>query len=81
MEYIIDLIVDGDPYNVLPLIVNQGEKTRLSDVKQADVQFLAKKQLGYDEDTDSFYIAVPHKDRGGLYFRQNISRSDIKTNP
>lgn len=81
MEYIIDLIVDGDPYNVLPLIINQGEKTRLSDVKQADVQFLAKKQLGYDEDTDSFYIAVPHKDRGGLYFRQNISRSDIKTNP
>ena len=81
MEYILDLIVDGDPYNVLPLIVNQGEKTRLSETKQADVQFLAKKQLGYDEDTDTFYIATPRKDRGGLYFRQNISRSDIKTDP
>nr|DAU41427.1 MAG TPA: hypothetical protein [Bacteriophage sp.] len=30
MEYVLDLITDGDPYGVLPLIVNQGEKTRLS---------------------------------------------------
>jgi hypothetical protein len=30
MEYVLNLITDGDPYGVLPLIVNQGEKTRLS---------------------------------------------------
>ena len=44
MEYVLDLITDGDPYGVLPLIVNQGAKTRLSSKKQEAAQYLAKKQ-------------------------------------
>nr|DAH51629.1 MAG TPA: hypothetical protein [Caudoviricetes sp.] len=37
MEYILDLITDGDPYDVLPLIVNQGEKTRLASKKEEEM--------------------------------------------
>lgn len=81
MEYVLDLIIDGDPYGVLPLIINQGERTRLSDKKQADAQHLAKKQIGFDPETDLFYIATPKADRGGLYFRTNIPLQDIKNEP
>lgn len=81
MEYVLDLITDGDPYGILPLIINQGEKTKLSEAKQEQAQFLAKKQIGYDPDTETFYIATPRKDRGGLYFRANIPISQVKTDP
>lgn len=81
MEYVLDLIIDGDPYGVLPLIINQGERTRLSDKKQADAQHLAKKQIGFDPETDLFYIATPKADRGGLYFRTSIPLQDIKNEP
>lgn len=81
MEYVLDLITDGDPYGVLPLIVNQGEKTRLSAKKQEEVQFLAKKQLGFDPETELFYFASPRSDRNGLYFRTDVPLSEVKTNP
>lgn len=81
MEYVLDLITDGDPYGVLPLIVNQGAKTRLSSKKQEAAQYLAKKQLGFDPDTNRFYIALPNSQRGGLYFRTEIPLEQIKTEP
>lgn len=81
MEYVLDLITDGDTYGILDLIINQGEKTRLSELKQEQAQFLAKKQIGYDPETEMFYIATPRKDRGGLYFRNNIPISQVKTDP
>lgn len=81
MEYVLDLITDGDPYGVLPLIVNQGPKTRLSSKKQEAAQYLAKKQLGFDPDTNRFYIALPNSQRGGLYFRTEIPLEQIKTEP
>ena len=76
MEYVLDLITDGDPYGVLPLIVNQGEKTRLSSKKEEELQFLAKKQLGFDSDTDTFYFASPKE---GIYRRTSVPLKSVKT--
>ena len=81
MEYVLDLITDGDPYGVLPLIVNQGEKTRLSAKKQEEVQFLAKMQFGFDRERELFFFASPSSDRNGLYFRTDVPLSEVKTNP
>ena len=78
MEYVLDLIVDGDPYDLLPLIVNQGEKTRLASKKEEEMQFLAKKQLGFDSETDTFYFASP---KNGVYRRTTVPLSKVKTDP
>jgi hypothetical protein len=42
-EYIYDLIVNGDPDKLLPLIINQGERTRLARRLEDRLQFLSKK--------------------------------------
>lgn len=78
MEYILDLITDGDPYDVLPLIVNQGEKTRLASKKEEEMQFLAKKQLGFDSEADVFYFASPKE---GVYRRTSVPLKSVKTDP
>lgn len=78
MEYVLDLITDGDPYGVLPLIVNQGEKTRLASKKEEEMQFLAKKQLGFDSETDTFYFASPKE---GVYRRTSVPLKSVKTDP
>lgn len=78
MEFVLDLITDGDPYGILPLIVNQGEKTRLASKKEAELQFLAKKQLGFDPEEEVFYFASP---KNGVYRRTSVSLSKVKTDP
>lgn len=79
-EFILDLIVNGDAYGLLPLIINQGEHTRLSAKNQEAAQYLSKKQLGVNYETNTFYIAVPNSQRGGAYYRENIPLKEIKSN-
>lgn len=79
-EYIYDLMVDGDPYNMLPLILNQGSGTRLSSKDELSAQFLAKKQIGYDPDTDMFYIAIKDSQRNNAYIRKDIPLREIRQN-
>lgn len=80
-EYIYDLIVNGDPDKLLPLIINQGERTRLARRLEDRLQFLSKKQIGYDPDTNKFYIATKNSSRGDGYYRTEISLEQIETNP